>query len=96
MLHCVGEDGIELFNTFEFKNEGDKKKLEVVLKKFDAHCSPGNNTLFERCKFWNCSQQEGETADQFVTELKKIIKNCDFTESTDAKVRERFEFGTTV
>jgi len=33
LLHCVGEDGIEAFNSFEFKNERIKKKLNVVLTK---------------------------------------------------------------
>ena len=47
----------------------------MVLKKFDDYCRPRKNTLFERFKFWNWSQQEGETVDQFVTELKRMIKN---------------------
>ena len=28
LLHCIGEDGLEVFNTFEFGTEEDKKKLD--------------------------------------------------------------------
>ena len=49
--------------------------------------------MFEEFKFWNRSQQEGETVDQFVTELKRMIKNCEYTESTDTMVRDRLVIG---
>ena len=47
LLHCIGEDGLEAFNTFEFEREEDKKKIDVVLTKFDDYCSPRKNTLFK-------------------------------------------------
>ena len=93
LLHCIREAGLEAFNTFEFEREEDKKTIDVVLTKFHDYSSPRKNTLFKRFKFWNRSQQEGETVDQFVTELKRMIKNCEYTESTDAMVRDRLVFG---
>ena len=93
LLHSIGEDGLEAFNTFEFEQEADKKKINVLLTKFDDDCSPRKNSLFERFKFWNRSQQKGETVDQFVTELKRMLKNCEYTESTDAMVRDSLVFG---
>ena len=93
LLHCIGEDGHEAFNTFEFEREEDKKKIYVVLTKFDDYCSPQKNTFFERFKFWNWTQQGAESVDQFVTELKRMIKNCEYTESTDTMVRDRLVFG---
>ena len=60
LLHCIGEDGLEAFKTFEFEREEDKKKIDVVLTKYDDYCSPRKNTLFERFKVWNRSQQEGK------------------------------------
>ena len=47
LLHCIGEDDLEVFNTFEFGTEEDKKKLDLVLKKLEDYCSPRKNTLFE-------------------------------------------------
>ena len=50
--------------------------------------------MFERYKFWKRSQHEGETIDQFVTDLKKMIKkNCEYKEPTDVMIRDRLVFG---
>ena len=87
------ENGPEFCNTFEFGTEKDKKKLNLVLKKFEDYRSPRKNTLFERFKFWNRSQQEDDTVNQFVTELKGMIKNCEYTPSTDTMVRDHLVFG---
>lgn len=46
LLHSIGEDGLEVFNTFEFEREEDKKKIDVVLTKFDDYCSPSNGLSF--------------------------------------------------
>ena len=30
LLHCIGEDGLEALNIFEFEREEDKKKIDAV------------------------------------------------------------------
>ena len=49
--------------------------------------------MFQRFKFWNRSQQEEESVDQFSTELKRMIKNCKYTGSTGTMVRDRLVLG---
>ena len=49
--------------------------------------------MFERYKFWECKQQEGETIDQFITELKTRAKSCEFGEQTESMIRDRLVFG---
>ena len=92
LLHCIGEDDLEEFNIFGFDVEGGKKKIDAVLTRFNDYCSPRKNNLFQRFKFWNRSQRE-ESVNQFVTELKRMIKNCKYTESTGTMVRDRLVFG---
>ena len=76
------ENGPEVCNAFEFGTKEDKKKLNLVLKKFKDYRTPRKSTSFERFKFWNRSEQEGETIYQFVTELQRMIKNFEYTAST--------------
>ena len=64
-----------------------------MLKKFEDYRSPRKNTSFERFKYWNRSQQEDDTVNQFVTELKGMINNCEYTPSTDTMVRDHLVFG---
>ena len=49
--------------------------------------------MFERYRFWECKQQEGETIDQFITELTTRAKSCKFGEQHDSMIRDRIVFG---
>lgn len=48
LLMIAGPQAIEVFNTFMFDSPEDSEKLDVVLSKFDAHCSPKKNETYER------------------------------------------------
>ena len=90
LLNIAGEDAIEVFNTFQFP-EGDEKKLDKVLEQFERYCNPRKNVVFERYQFWQITQKDSETVDQFVTRLKNKEKSCEYT-SVDDMVRDKFVF----
>ena len=46
---------------------------------------------FERYQFWQITQKDSETVDQFVTRLKNKVKSCE-DESVDDMVRDTFVF----
>ena len=50
LLHIIGEEGLEVFNSFEFESEADKDKLQKLYEKFDSNCSPKQNITWERHK----------------------------------------------
>ena len=83
LLHLIGEDALEIYNTFTFTEGESRDKIEILKKKFEDYANPRKNTVFERYKFWECKQQEGETIDQFITELKTRAKLCEFGEQTE-------------
>jgi hypothetical protein len=43
LLHLIGADALEVFNTFEFASDEDKEKTSEILKKFDEYCNPKRN-----------------------------------------------------
>lgn len=92
LLNIAGEDAIELFNTFTFTDEEDKKKLDPVIAQFENYCNPRKNIVFERYKFWQCVQESSETTDQFVTRLKTMVKPCEYA-SPEEMVRDKLVFG---
>ncbi len=65
LLTCIGKQGWEIYNTFQFE-EGDDMKFNIVLQKFQEYCSPRKNITFMRHKFFTCNQREGQTFDEFV------------------------------
>ena len=95
LLHLIGDEALEIYNTFTFSESEDRDKLSVLKKKFEDYVNPRKNTVFERYKFWECKQQEGETIDQFITELKTRSRSCEFGDQTDSMIRDRIVFGVT-
>ncbi|CAC5389777.1 unnamed protein product [Mytilus coruscus] len=92
LLHCIGEDAVEVFNTFNFV-EDEKDKIAPLLLKFEQFCNPIKNQTYERYKFHTCSQSEGENIDHYATELKNRAKTCEFGQLCDSFVRDRIVCG---
>lgn len=91
ILLNFAEDAIEVFNTFQFA-EGDKHKLDKVLEQFEQYCDPRKNVVFERYQFWQITQKDSETVDQFVTRLKNKVKSCEYPSPVDDMLRDKFVF----
>jgi len=45
-LNFAGKDTFEVFNTFQFPSD-DEKKVNKVLEQFEWYCNPGKNSLLE-------------------------------------------------
>ena len=96
-LHAIGPDAIEIFNTFRWNQEGDTpgdvKKLDNVLSKFEKYCSPKSNLTYERHQFNTLNQNEGESIDLYVKELRILSKLCEFGDLTDSLIKDRLISG---
>ena len=93
LLHLIGEEALEIYNTFKFATGEDPNKISVLKKKFEDYVNQRKNTVFEIYRFWEWKQQEGETIEQFITELKTHAKSCEFGEQHDSMIRDRIVFG---
>ena len=44
LLHVIGPDAVEIFNTFKWNEDGDTagddKKVDKILGKYEKYCSP--------------------------------------------------------
>jgi len=60
---------------------------------FEAHCVGEVNVVYERYLFYKRKQENGETFDSFVAELRKLVKTCDFGAAEDSTVRDRIVMG---
>ena len=102
LLHAIGSEGIDLYNTFQFlaadrENPDDDTSTQVtfasVLQKFTDHFLPRVNVTFERHLFFVRDQAEGESADRYVTALRTLARTCDFGTLCDSLIRDRFVCG---
>ena len=92
LLHLVGEEALEVFNTFQFTAEDDKKKIKPVCEQFEAYCSPRKNVTYERYKFFT-HVQGSKSIDVYITELKGLSKQCEFGDLCDSLIRDRIVCG---
>ena len=86
LLHCIGQKGREIYDCFTFESNDDKMKFSKILEKFDEYCNPRKNLTFLCYKFFTCRQKEGESSDDFVTQLKKLSANYEFGELKDSLI----------
>ena len=67
LLHVIGPDADEIFNTFKWNedgdNTGDNKKVDKILEKYKNYCSPQCNVTYERHHFKIRNLSEGEFID---------------------------------
>ena len=93
LLHVVGPDALEVYNTFSWEDGSDKNKAAKILEKFEAYCVPRRNITWERHMFNTRDQHDGETIDQYVTDLKTKAQTCEFKDLKDSLIRDRIVCG---
>ena len=49
--------------------------------------------MFERYKFWQRDQHEGETIDQWVNDLRILLGSCKYGDQKEKNLRDRIVFG---
>lgn len=96
LLHLLGDEGIKLYNTFEFRAaraaQGDnpavvaedREDLEVVLQKFDNHYGHKKYRALKRQAFLNRKQNDGESIMDFVADIKDKVKDCDYGDAQES------------
>ena len=77
LLYTMGERAEDIFQSFNLSEE-DTKNYDVVVERFQRHFVSRRNIIFERAKFNSRKQEDGETADSFITSLYGLAEHCAF------------------
>jgi plasmid maintenance system killer protein len=93
LLHAVGEEALEIYNTFTWDAAGDERRTNTILEKFTSYCEPKKNLTWERHVFNTRNQQADETIDKYVTDLKIKAMSCEFGVLKDSLIRDRIVCG---
>ncbi|KAL0881705.1 hypothetical protein ABMA27_001506 [Loxostege sticticalis] len=91
-MSCVGPDAAVIYNTFNL-TETEANHLQTVKQKFTNHFTPQINETYERYVFNLIVQKDGQTFDEFVTELKGKVKNCGYSSLESNLLRDRLVVG---
>jgi aerobic-type carbon monoxide dehydrogenase small subunit (CoxS/CutS family) len=74
----IGRQGQDIRDTFELDEDKDGEEImtvEILIQKFEQYCKP--NLIVERHRFLTRNQEQSETIDQYVTELKTLATSCE-------------------
>ncbi|UYV67056.1 hypothetical protein LAZ67_4003775 [Cordylochernes scorpioides] len=64
-----------------------------VIKCFESHFMPRRNIIYERARFNQRCQQEGERVNDFITALHSLAEHCNFGALYDELIRDRIVVG---
>ena len=92
LMTYIGDKGREVYGTFEFApaHEGqaaEQETLEGVYAKFAEYVAPKTSQIRGTITFNNRKQKENEKFDNFITDLKILVKDCGYTDE-DRMVRD--------
>ncbi|KAG5866876.1 hypothetical protein JTB14_002982 [Gonioctena quinquepunctata] len=87
LLTLIGEDGVRIYNMFSFTEE-EKDKLTMLIDKLDKHFNAKKNLTYQRHKFLTCQQREGESIEQYITELKNLAIGCELGNLQDGLIKD--------
>ncbi|CAH1972090.1 unnamed protein product [Acanthoscelides obtectus] len=74
--------------NFKLSN-ADKKYFEKVVGAFQNHCKLLVTETYDRYKFFTSVQQESESFDRYITEIKTLASPCNFGELEDSLFRDK-------
>lgn len=93
LLNVIGKDGVDMYETFHWDQEGDAMKIANVLEKFEERCVPARNETYERYVFFKREQSSSESLDCYITTLIKLSETCGFGTLRESLVRDRLILG---
>ena len=92
LLYCLGDEAESVLASTNISSD-DKKKYEKVIEKFDSYFRVRRNVIFERARFNRRSQKEGESSEQYITELYNLIEFCEYGDLKKEMLRDRLVVG---
>ena len=73
--------------------EADQKKYEMVRNRFEQHFVKRRNIIFERTRFNQLKQEDGEMADSFVITLYSLAEHCGYGDLHDEMIQDCMVLG---
>ena len=92
LVYAMGEEAEDILRSFGLSAD-DSKKYDVVKAKFDGHFVKRRNVIYERAKFNQRRQEQGETVDSFITALYGLAEHCGYAGLHDEMIRDRIVVG---
>ena len=92
LVYAMGARAEDILQTFGL-DAAEAKKYSVVRDRFEKHFVVRRNVIFERARFHQRAQGEGESIENFLNDLYMMIDNCEYGAMRDDILRDRIVIG---
>lgn len=92
LIYTMGDEAEDIITSLQLTEE-EASQYNTVKNKLDAHFVVRRNVIFERAKFNQRQQEQGETVDSFITSLHCLSEHCGYGLLHDEMVRDRLVVG---
>lgn len=92
LLYCMGEESESVLSSTDIKDD-ERSVYRTVMEKLDAFFKVRRNVIFERARFNRRIQQPGETAEQYIMEMYRLVESCEYGAMKDEMIRDRLVVG---
>ena len=92
LLYWPGGEADNVLDSTNITAE-ERKQYKKGIDKFDSHFKVRWNTIFERAHFNRRSQKEEESAEQYITELYRLIEFCEYGDFKEEMLPDRLVVG---
>ncbi|XP_038075960.1 uncharacterized protein K02A2.6-like [Patiria miniata] len=91
-LHVAGPAAQRVYATLTFADD-EKDKLQVLKAKFKQYCEPKRNLSVLRYMFNSRNQKVDEPFDTYLTNVKCLVRECEFGDIENSLLRDRVVCG---
>lgn len=91
LLSVIGDNTYELLETLNATSSA--ATVETIFKTLQGYFEPKYNVIIEQFNFFQRKQEEFETFDKFLRDIKTIAKRCNFGDLENTMVKVRIVLG---
>ena len=88
----MGDEADDILGSLDL-TAAQKLAYDMVQEACQNHFIKRRNPIFERARFNQRKQEEGESVDSFITALYSLAKHCDYGALHDQMIRDRLVVG---
>lgn len=87
----IGDKGRDIYSKLKL-SEKNSKKFSVIKENFEDLVKSKTNRVYSRYTFLSRTQKEGETFENFLTNLRLLVKKCGYQDQDDM-IRDAIVYG---
>ena len=92
--NCLADDALKTLEGFDFPTGEDERMVQEMMMAFERYAIGEIHETLERYKFGKRQQQEGESMDKFLADLRILMKTCQYCPRCEPSIlRDRIILG---